>query len=87
MNVCPTNSGTTVQARAQVLIGSFVPTSFCFWTFRNSFGFTNGPFFSDLPMVVVSGQWSVASVSEIVSADFSQQQVPNNNRFSGFAGH
>ena len=32
MNVCPTNSGTMVQARAQVLIGSFAPIMFIFST-------------------------------------------------------
>ncbi len=49
--VCPTNSGTMVQGRAQVLMGSFVPIWFCFSTLRNSLGLTKGPFFSDLPIM------------------------------------
>ena len=51
MNVCPTNSGTIVQARAQVLIGSLVPAVSCCSTLPNSLALTNGPFFSDRPMV------------------------------------
>src|SRR5262245_786409 len=44
MNVCPTSSGVIVDARAHVLIGSFLPRSFCFWTRCMSFRLTNGPF-------------------------------------------
>ena len=57
MNVCPTNSGTIVHARAQVLIGSFVPMSFCFSTLANNLGLTKGPFFSDLPIRPVTSVW------------------------------
>ena len=48
MNVRPTNSGTIVQARAQVLIGSFEPLCPCACTFLNSLKSTNGPFLVDL---------------------------------------
>src|SRR5690242_10917163 len=45
MNVEPTNSGTIVQSRAQVRIGSrLLP---CRSTFRSSRGSTCGPFFSE----------------------------------------
>src|SRR5436190_21964715 len=43
-NVAPTNSGTIVQSRAQVLIGSRVPTRS---TFANSRTSTYGPFFRE----------------------------------------
>ncbi len=45
-NVCPTNSGTIVQALAHVRIGARLLGD-CVWTFRNSFSSTNGPFLSD----------------------------------------
>src|SRR5262245_60293089 len=45
MNVCPTKSGVMVQARAQVLIGSALPRSFCAMTRAMSLATTNGPFF------------------------------------------
>src|ERR1700730_837252 len=50
MNVWPTNSGTMVQARAQVLIGAFWPCWFSRSTFKNNLGLMKGPFFNDLPI-------------------------------------
>src|SRR2546429_4205176 len=47
-NVCPTNSGVIVQARAQVLMGFFSPVELSFWTFSSSFALTKGPFLVDL---------------------------------------
>src|SRR5438067_10881300 len=44
MNVSPTNSGTIVQARAHVLIGSFDPICCAACTFLNTLKSTNGPF-------------------------------------------
>src|SRR5258708_5816625 len=44
MNVRPTNSGTIVQARAHVLIGSFEPICCAACTFLNTLKSTNGPF-------------------------------------------
>ncbi len=61
MNVCPTNSGMIVQARAQVLTGVFCPDSLSFSTFWKSFASTNGPFFVERPMLVYSSQFSVLS--------------------------
>ena len=51
MNVWPTNSGMIVQARAQVVIGSLMPDSFCRSTLPNSFASTYGPFLSERPML------------------------------------
>src|SRR5205807_8055643 len=50
-NVCPTNSGIIVQARAQVFRGCLARFSLSFETLRNSFSFTNGPFFALLLIV------------------------------------
>src|SRR6186713_3254268 len=44
MNVRPTNSGTIVQARAHVLIGSLEPVCCAAWTFLKTLKSTNGPF-------------------------------------------
>src|SRR5438132_13987268 len=49
-NVCPTNSGMIVHARAHVLRGCLARFSFSFETFRYSFSSTNGPFFALLLM-------------------------------------
>src|SRR5438876_7621799 len=49
-NVRPTNSGTIVQRRAQVLIGSCEPRCTAICTLRYSLGSTNGPFFKLRPM-------------------------------------
>ena len=46
----PTNSGTIVQARAQVLIGSRLPVLSARYTFSSSRSSTYGPFFSERPM-------------------------------------
>src|SRR6187200_3110840 len=48
MNVRPTNSGTIVQARAHVLIGSLEPVCCAACTFLNTLKSTNGPFLLDL---------------------------------------
>ena len=40
MNVRPTNSGTIVQARDHVLIGSRLPLASCASTFSNTLGST-----------------------------------------------
>src|SRR5437868_4048399 len=45
MNVRPTNSGTIVQARAHVLIGSFEPICCAACTFLKTLKSTKGPFF------------------------------------------
>src|SRR5882762_3780337 len=50
-NVCPTNSGMIVQARAQVFMGCLARFSFSLETLRNSFSLTNGPFFALLLIV------------------------------------
>jgi hypothetical protein len=50
MKVHPTNSGTIVQRRAQVLIGSRMPWLTCRLTFAISLSSTYGPFLTDLPM-------------------------------------
>src|SRR5215218_1566021 len=49
----PTNSGTIVQARAQVLIGSRLPVLSARYTFSSSRSSTYGPFFNERPMVPV----------------------------------
>src|ERR671913_262056 len=49
-NVCPTNSGMIVHARAQVLMGCLARFSFSLETLRYSFSSTNGPFFELLLM-------------------------------------
>src|SRR5919108_690694 len=46
-NRWPTNSGTMVQARAHVRIGTLTPRSLACITLRNSFSVTNGPFFDE----------------------------------------
>src|SRR5262249_11061856 len=46
----PTNSGTIVHARAQVLIGSRLPDVSARATFSSSRSTTYGPFFSDRPI-------------------------------------
>src|SRR3954465_14469863 len=48
----PMNSGTIVQARAQVLIGSRLPDWSALYTFSSSRSTTYGPFFSERPMSV-----------------------------------
>src|ERR1700677_1067715 len=48
--VWPTNSGDTVERRAQVLIGSFLPDKVNRSTFLSSFSSTNGPFLSERPI-------------------------------------
>src|SRR5438874_3141278 len=60
-NVCPTNSGMIVHARAQVLMGCLARFSFSFETFLKSFSSTNGPFLALLLISVVRCQWSVVS--------------------------
>src|SRR3954452_25021360 len=50
-NVCPTNSGVIVHARAQVRIGCLARFSFSFVTFLKSFSSTYGPFFALLLIV------------------------------------
>src|SRR5262245_2748276 len=57
MNVRPTNSGTIVQARAHVLIGSFEPVCCEAWTFLKTLKSTNGPFL--LERLMASFQFSV----------------------------
>jgi len=44
LKVWPTKSGTMVDARDHVLIGSREPLAFCFCTFASNLGSTNGPF-------------------------------------------
>src|SRR5258707_15761124 len=50
MNVSPTNSGTMVQARAQVVTGSLEPVCSRACTFLKTLKSTYGPFFVDLLM-------------------------------------
>src|SRR5688500_797419 len=50
-NVCPTNSGMIVQARAQVFRGCLARFSLSLETLRNSFSWTKGPFFALLLMI------------------------------------
>src|SRR5688572_14198862 len=52
MNVWPTNSGTMVQARAQVVTASFTPESFCRSILANNFASTYGPFLSERPIII-----------------------------------
>src|ERR1700734_3494514 len=54
-NVWPTNSGDTVERRAQVLIGSFLPDKVNRSTFLSSFSSTNGPFLSERPITFPGG--------------------------------
>src|SRR5262245_22453031 len=62
--VWPTNSGTMVQSRAHVLIGSRAPPRFCFVTFSNSRSSTNGPFFSErLMFLYPSREGSIVGLS------------------------
>src|SRR6478672_9337910 len=49
----PMNSGTIVQARAQVLIGSRLPVLSARYTFSSSRSTTYGPFFNERPMCQV----------------------------------
>jgi len=49
-NVCPTKSGVIIERRDQVLIGFFALPLFILSIFSSSFGSTNGPFLSDLPI-------------------------------------
>src|SRR5687768_7220062 len=49
-NVCPTNSGMMVHARAQVLMGCLARFSFNLLTLRKSFSSTYGPFLALLLM-------------------------------------
>src|SRR5947199_6846685 len=49
----PTNSGTTVQARAQVRIGSRLPVDSARYTFSSSRSTTYGPFFSERPITLL----------------------------------
>src|SRR4051812_16243748 len=66
-NVCPTNSGIMVHARAQVLMGCLARFSLSFETLRNSFSSTYGPFFALLlinhsTMLTVSAERSFSKV-------------------------
>src|SRR6478752_10375078 len=54
MNVWPTNSGMSVQARAQVVIGSLIPCWFSLSTLPYSFASTYGPFLSERPICQLS---------------------------------
>src|ERR1700733_3250522 len=54
-NVWPTNSGDTVERRAQVLIGSFLADIVSSFTFLRSFSSTNGPFLSKRPITFPGG--------------------------------
>src|SRR3954469_10382018 len=53
--VCPTISGTTVDRRDQVLMTFFSLFRFIASSFSRSGVSTNGPFFSDLLMTLLSG--------------------------------
>src|SRR5690606_30598249 len=57
-SVCPTNSGETVDARAQVLMTRFSPRLFISRTFSSSFASMYGPFFTDRAIASVPGQSS-----------------------------
>src|ERR1022692_4244162 len=50
MNVWPMKSGTIVQSRAQVLIGSRLPVRCCFSTFASRRSLTYGPFLMERPI-------------------------------------
>src|SRR5262245_37705644 len=66
-SVCPTISGTTVERRDQVLMTFFSFARFITYTFSRRCVSTNGPFFSERPIlfpVVASSQWSVASTAK-----------------------
>src|SRR3954453_21422611 len=60
MNVWPTNSGTIVQARAHVLMGSFRPVLIIRSTLTKSLGSTNGPFLSERDIGRVPANFSGA---------------------------
>src|SRR3954471_8967649 len=51
-NVCSTNSGMILQARAQVFSGCLARFSLSLETLRNSFSLTKGPFFALLLIVL-----------------------------------
>ena len=51
--VWPTISGTTVDRRDQVLITRFSPPRFMISTFSSKGTSTKGPFFSDLPILIL----------------------------------
>src|SRR5688572_10128779 len=51
-NVCPTNSGMIVHARAHVRMGCFARFSLSFDTFLYNFSSTYGPFFALLLMLI-----------------------------------
>src|SRR5262245_30799822 len=57
MNVWPTHSGTIVQARAQVVTGSFTPDWFCRSTLPYNLASTNGPFFRDRPIGMLAAAY------------------------------
>src|SRR5688572_28810449 len=83
MNVSPTNSGTIVQARAQVLMGSLLPAAPCFCTFSNRRGSTNGPFLlerlmgSDWGLVV----WCLVFVAEFARIQTLGENIRNSGEF------
>jgi hypothetical protein len=58
-----TNSGTIVQARAQVLIGSRFPDWSARYTFSSKRSTTYGPFFIERPMTVSSSAQRFAEFS------------------------
>src|SRR5262245_10313124 len=56
-----------VQARAQVLIGSFLLAASIISTLRKTFGSTNGPFFFDRPIGFVSSFYRTKLLSRAPS--------------------
>src|SRR4051812_14913170 len=63
IKVRPTNSGTSVQARAHVLIGSFEPVCWEAWTFLYTLKSTKGPFFLDRLIFVSCGAGILPAVA------------------------
>src|SRR5437762_710930 len=70
-NVCPTNSGMIVHARAQVFRGCLARFSLSLETLRNSFSLTKGPFFA----LLLIYQLPVVSCQLPVSFKYSRSAV------------
>src|SRR4051812_14336793 len=79
MNVWPTNSGMSVQALAQVVIGSLIPCWFSLSTLPYSFASTYGPFLSERPIC----QLSALLLRDQFLYAVSSAATPANNCFVG----
>src|SRR5215210_1401641 len=76
----PTNSGTMVQARDHVLIGSRLPVLSARYTFSSSRSVTYGPFFNERPMSLGSQAPSGALAMEGGSTSERDSRSPGPGR-------